>query len=83
MEKEIGKVAHFYDKVSVAVLKMTGSGLKVGDTVKFVKGADEHTETIDSMQIEHKNVQSVGKGGEVAVKVSLPVKEGAKLYTEE
>ncbi|MBI4114857.1 MAG: translation elongation factor-like protein [Candidatus Niyogibacteria bacterium] len=83
MEKAIGKVTHFYDKASVAVLKMTDSGLKVGDTVKFVKGTEEHTEAIGSMQIDHKDVTSVKKGEEVAVKVSSPVKEGTAVYKTE
>lgn len=80
MEKEIGKVVHFYDKASVVVMKLTDSGLKVGDAVKFVKGDHEHTETIQSMQVDHKDIQSAKKGEEVAVKVSSPVKEGTTVY---
>lgn len=83
MEKEIGKVVHFFDKASVAVIRLTEGGLKVGDTVKFVKGDEVHTETIDSMQIEHETVTSVKKGDEVAVKVSAIVKAGATVFKEE
>ena len=82
MEKEIGKVVHFYDKAGVVVLKLTEDGLAVGDTVIFKKGEEQHTETIESMQVEHKNVQSVKKGEEVAVKVSAPAKEGTRVYKE-
>lgn len=80
MEKELGKIIHFYDKAGVAVLSLTGGALAVGDTVKFVKGTDEHTEKIESMQVEHQSVQSVKKGDEVAVKVSVPLKSGAAVY---
>lgn len=83
MEKELGKVIHFYDKAGVAVLSLTGGALAVGDTVKFVKGANEHTEKIESMQVEHESVRSVKKGGEVAVKVSAAVKSDAKVYKVE
>lgn len=83
MEKEIGKVVHFYDKASVVVIKLTEDGLKVGDTVKFKKGDQEHSETIESMQVDHKDIQSAKKGEEVAVKVSSPVKEGTAVYKTE
>ncbi|MEK7090609.1 MAG: hypothetical protein AAB930_03415 [Patescibacteria group bacterium] len=80
MEKETGKVIHFYDKARVAVLSLTGGALAVGDTVKFVKGDAEHTEKIESMQVEHESVESVQRGGEVAVKISATIKTGAVVY---
>jgi len=83
MDKELGKVIHFYDKAGVAVLSLTAGPLAVGDTVKFVKGAGVHTEKIESMQVEHESVQAVKQGDEVAVKVSAPVKPGATVFKVE
>ncbi len=82
MEKEIGKVTHWYDKLGVAVLDLKGS-LKVGDIVKVRKGAEEFEDTIVSMQVDHKNVSSAKKGDEVAVKFSQKTKEGAVIYKME
>lgn len=82
-EKELGKVIHYFDKAMVAVIKLTGEGLKLGESVKFVKGEVEHTDTIDSMQIEHEDIKSAKKGQEVAIKVSSPVKEGTIVYKTE
>ena len=79
-EKELGKVIHYFDKAMVAVIKLTGGGLKLGESVKFVKGEAEHINTIESMQIEHEDIKSAKKGQEVAVKVSSPVKEGSIVY---
>lgn len=54
--------------------------LKVGDTVK-VSGHDrEFTQTVDSIQVEHKQVSQLGAGEEGAVKVNESVKEGDVLY---
>lgn len=83
MEKELGKIIHYYDKAGVAVVKLTGGALKVGDKVKLVKGDQEYTETVGSLQVEHESVQSVKKGDEVAVKVFAPIKSGAKIYKVE
>ena len=76
MEKEIGKVTHWYDKISVAVIKLT-SALKTGDTVKVKHGEDEFEEAVSSMQIDHKGVESAGKGDEVAVKFSREARDGS------
>lgn len=71
MENEIGKVTHFYDKASVAVVKLTAA-LKVGDAivVKAKGGEERFRQTVESMQVDFKSVDSAGKGGEVAVKVT-------------
>lgn len=82
MEKEVGKVTHWYDKAGVAVLDLAGA-LKVGDKVKVKKGEAEFEETISSMQIDHKEVASAKKGDEVAVKFSQKAREGAVIYKVE
>lgn len=78
MEKEIGKVTHWFDKIGVAVLKLTSS-LKVGDVVKFRRGDEEFEETITSMQIDRKEVEKAGKGDDAAVKLSQEAKEGTQV----
>jgi len=82
MDKEIGKVIHYFDKAMVAVIRLTDS-LKTGETVKFVHGENEFTQTIDSMEVEHEKIQSAKKGDEVAVKVEQKTHEGAKVYKVE
>lgn len=77
---KIGEVSHWYDKISVAVIKLN-KALKVGDEVKFKRGDMEFSETISSMQLDHEPVKSGKKGDEVAVKVSREAKEGAEVYT--
>lgn len=79
MEKEIGKVIHLYDKIGVAVVKLTGT-LAIGDTIKIKKGDQEFEETVESMQINHEGVEKAKKGDEVAVKLSGKVRDGAVIY---
>jgi hypothetical protein len=78
-EKEIGRVTHWFDKLGVAVLKLTAP-LKVGDMVIFKRGEDEFEETISSMQIDHTEVGKAGKGDDAAVKLSREAKEGTQVY---
>lgn len=74
----IGHISHYYDKIGVAVLELTGS-VKVGDSIKITKGDQEFTQTISSMQVEHQPVKSAKKGDSVGLKVDQPVKPGAKV----
>ncbi len=71
----LGKVIHYYDKIGVAVIKL-GKPLKTGDKIKFVHGENEFEQTVESMQLEHVQVESGKKGQEVAIKVDKETKSG-------
>ena len=81
-EKEIGKVTHFFDKISVMVVKLTNK-ISIGDRIKVKRGDEEFEETIESMQVEHENIEKAKKGDEIAIKVSSPTKEGAVVFKVE
>lgn len=71
----MGTVTHYYDKIGVAVVKLTTGDLKVGDQVKLVgKDGQEFTEDVTSMQIEHAKIDIAKKGDEFGIKVQKPVK---------
>ena len=86
MEKKVGKkvgiVSHWYDKIGVAVVKLERA-LKRGDKVTVRRGEEEFEDIISSIQIDHKDVASAGKGDEAAVKLSKPAKEGATVSLAE
>lgn len=82
MDKEVGKIIHWYDKLGVAVVKLSDA-LKVGDKIKVKKGGEEVEDAVSSMQLEHKDIQSGKKGEEVAVKLSQKAKEGACICVVE
>ena len=78
MEVRIGKVTHYYNRIRVAVLKLDGE-LKVGDTILFLGHSTDFGQPVTSMEIEHRKVQSVPAGSEVAVQVIQPVRTGDKV----
>jgi hypothetical protein len=46
-----------------------------------VKGkSSDFEQTVESMQLEHKNVDSAAKNEEVAIKFDQPAKEGDAVY---
>ena len=79
MEKEIGKVIHWYGNINVAVVKLTGT-LSVGDRVKVKHAEEVFEDSIISMQLDHADIHSGKKGQEVAVKIVGHAKEGSTLF---
>jgi putative protease len=75
----VGKVVHYYDKIGVAIVKLK-KPLAVGDKVKFVKGDDTFSQTIESMQIKHEPLTRGKAGDEVGIKVYAVAKEGTLLF---
>ena len=80
MDKPIGKVVHYYDKLGVAIIDLSKGGLKVGDEVKFKHGEEEFSQKVESLQVDHKDVDSVKKGDSFGVKVDKPTKPGTEVY---
>ena len=80
MDKKVGKVIHYYDKLGVAIIDLTTGRLKVGDEIKFKKGDEEFSQKIESLQVDHKSVDSVKKGDSFGVKVDKPTKPGTEVY---
>ena len=79
MEKEVGKVVHYYDKLGVAIVELSAP-LKVGDIIKVKRGEEEFEQSVSSMQVEHEAVESAKKGDSVGLKVDQKSKEGAVVY---
>ncbi len=76
---EIGTVKHFFSKISVGVIELTAS-LSVGDRI-LVKGPSTDFEmTVESLQIEHKNVARVEGGQSVGLKMAQQTKERDVVY---
>lgn len=78
-KQKAGVVIHYYDKIQVAVIKLAAK-LKIDDKIKIVNRGNEFEQVVESLQINHQNVDEATKGSEVALKVVQPVKKGAELY---
>lgn len=79
MEEKIGVITHYYGKIGVGIVKVSGT-LKVGDRV-HVKGAStDFNQTVDSMQYEHKPLETAKKGQEVGIKMADKVREGDEVF---
>lgn len=78
-EELIGHVSHYYDRIGVAVVKLTDGSLKVGDTI-HVTGKSDFQQQVSSMQVEHQNVEEARKGSEVAIKLDQAVRDRDHIH---
>ena len=78
-EKEIGKISHYFTSIGVCVVELKGK-IKVGDKIHISGATTDVTMTIDSMQVEHKNVEEAKSGQGIGLKVSERVRENDIVY---
>ena len=79
-EIEIGQITHYFNKISVAVIELTKGDLSLGETIHIKGHTTDFSQTVDSMQIEHQNVEKAVKGESVGLKVKEPVREGDIVF---
>ena len=78
-EKEIGFITHYFGNLAVGIIQLSDV-LKVGDNI-HIKGAhDDFSQSVDSIQIEHNNVESAKKGDLVGIKITQKVHPNDKVY---
>jgi len=79
VEKLIGKVSHYFDKISVAAIKLE-AGLRAGQEVHFLGHGADFTQVISSMQMNNEEIASAIAGDEIGTKVDEKVKSGAEVF---
>jgi putative protease len=79
-EKPIGKVTHYYGGIGVAIIKFNRE-IKVGETIHFKGPHTDFSQKIDSMQYDHKDIESAKKGQEVGIKAEQKVRESDEVYS--
>jgi len=77
--REVGKVTHFFSKISVAIVDLTAT-LSVGDRIRVRGPTTGFEQTVESMQIEHENVKTAKAGQSIGLKVKERVREKDTVY---
>jgi len=76
-----GKVTHFFDKIGVAVMDVTDTTLQIGDTIRV--GEEGTEQKVESMQVNHEQVEVAKVGDEVALKLDNPAHENQVVFKAE
>lgn len=80
MDIKVGIITNYFKKIGVAVLKIEGATLKIGDDLR-IEGKESYLfQKVSSMQVEHKNVEEALLGVNIGLKVLEPVKRGDVVF---
>ncbi|MEO0142318.1 MAG: hypothetical protein ABIL70_07340 [candidate division WOR-3 bacterium] len=80
MEKLIGVVTHYFNKIGVAVIEITDDELNIGDTIHIKGHTTDFKQVVNSMQIEHKPIEKAKKGESIGMKVDSVVHEKDQVF---
>lgn len=78
-EQRIGVVNDYFAKIGVAGIDLE-SPLRVGDTIHIKGHTTDFEQTIDSLQVEHAQVQEAKKGDAIGIKVKDRCRGGDVVY---
>ncbi len=79
-EIEVGTIQDYFAKIGVAAIGITAHGIKVGDELHFKGHTTDFSQKVDSLQVEHSQVNEAGVGASVGLKVTDRVRHGDKVY---
>jgi putative protease len=77
----IGTVTHFFGHLSVAAVTLTDT-LRAGDRIHIVGHTTDLEQTVESMEVEHAQVERAGPGDDVALAVHDHVREHDLIFRE-
>lgn len=78
----IGLVSHYFNHLSVAGISLTAP-LRVGDRIHIRGHTTDLVQAVESIEVDHRKVELVGPGDDVALKVDDHVRDGDVLYRED
>ncbi len=78
-EKLIGKIAHYFGKVSVGMIELSDV-LKVGDTIHIKGNTSDFAQQVSSMEIEHAKITEGKAGDLVGIKVDQKVHKNDEVF---
>ena len=79
-EKLIGRITHYYSKLNVGIIEITGTALDVGNVVHIKGKHTDFTQPVESLQLEHAGVSHADVGKSVGLKVLRKVHENDAVY---
>ena len=80
--QEIGIIENYFSKIGVAVIHVTSGDLKINDSIMIKGSTTDITMTVNSMQIDRKDVEMVKSGEKVGLKVPDRVRPGDQVFKD-
>jgi hypothetical protein len=72
MEERLGSVIKYFDKTSIAAVKLDFGELATGDSIHIKGTSTDFTQKIDLLEFDHQPVQKAIRGQFIGIKLSRP-----------
>jgi len=80
MEEKIGKVTHYYSKLGVAAVEVEHGKIHRGDKIHIVGHTTDLEQTVDSLELDHHQIDEAGEGENIGIRVNDHVREHDDVY---
>jgi len=80
MEERIGSVIRYFDKTSIAVVKLEFGEITVGDTLRIKGSSSDFTQRVGMMEFDHQPIQKATRGQLAGIKFSQAAKPFDLVY---
>lgn len=78
-ETLVGRVVHYYPRISVGVVELTDGNLTVGDVIHIEGRHTKLIQDVESIQLDHRNIHRANQGNRVGIKVKGRVRHHDKV----
>ena len=77
--RQIVSVTHYFGKLRVGIVKLTGR-VAIGDRLHFLGHGADFKQKVKSMQIDHEVVESAAAGADVGIAVPERVRRSDTVF---
>jgi len=78
--ERIGVVTHYYNHLSVAILKLESGNLRVGDVIHIKGHTSDFSQPVESIEIDHAHVSEARPGQSFGLRVKEHAREHDVVY---
>jgi putative protease len=78
--ERIGVVTHYYNHLSVAILRLESGALRVGDMIHIRGHTTDFSQRVESLEMDHAPATEVGPNDDFGLKVEEHVREHDVVY---
>ncbi len=78
--ERIGVVTHYFNHLSVAIIKIESGMLREGETVQIKGHTSDFMQRVESMEMDHVHVSEVGPGQSIGLRVKDHAREHDVVY---
>ncbi|MEK6891557.1 MAG: hypothetical protein AABX25_00055 [Nanoarchaeota archaeon] len=79
-EMQVGKVTHYFPKIGVAIIEVTGGSIKIGDEIHIKGSTTDFRQRIISMEVDYEKIEVAEPGQTIGIRVEEIARKKDLVY---